>query len=221
MPGPTLNASATSTTGQNFTSAASWGPFAISNVVANDTIVLFVLNTTNANPTLTPTGVNDGAAYTLAATGTSAFNHNLSAWVLTGASAGTHNVTVTFASAVAGGVIPSAWSNPSGSFLDQGAGNFASGTTTFSQALTNVFSGDTVISFIDTGGSAISTQTGTAWFDGGGIGTGDRGQYETASSSGLWTPSFTMTTSTFGDIVAVSLQNNGGTSIPLMGQASL
>ena len=220
MPGPTLNASATTTTGQNFTSAASWGPFAVSNVVANDTILLFVLNTINANPTLTPTSVNDGAAYTLVATGTSAFNHNLSAWVLTGASSGTHNVTVTFASAVAGGVIWSAWSNPSGSFVDQGAGNFVSGTATFSQALTNTYAGDTVVSFIDTGGTAISTQTGTAWFNGGGIGTGDRGQYETASSSGLYTPNFVMTTSTFGAMVAVSLQNSLGAAA-LMGQACL
>ena len=205
MAGPTFNS--TNTSGNSFVTLASWNA-SITGVVANDTILVFALNTTNAATTLTPTGTNDGSAYTLLATATSAFNHNLSVWALTMASAGTHSVTVSFASAVSGAIIWSTWSNPTGSFVDQAAGNYTSGTTTFSQALTNTYAGDTVVSVIDTGGVAISTQTGTAWFNGGGVGTGDRGQYETASTSGLWTPNFVMTTSTFGEIIAVSLQNN-------------
>jgi hypothetical protein len=216
MAGPTLNAS--SSTGTNFVASTSWA-YSATGAATNDTILLFVLVTTNANPTLTPTSVNDGAAYTLVAQGTTAFNNNLMIYALTGAASGTHSVTITFATAVAGGVTHSTWSNSTGSFVNNGAGNY-SGTLggAASQAVSATV-GDTVVSFTSNNGTAVTGQTGTAWFNGGGLGTGVRGQYETAAS-GTVTPSFTMTGATFGETVAVSLTSNGS-GATLMGQACL
>jgi hypothetical protein len=220
MAGPTFNA--TNATGNSFTSAASWTPLSITGVLTNDTILVFVINTTNANPTLIPTGVADGqGSYTLVATAQVAFDNSMTIWALTGATAGTHTVTITFASAVAGYVLWSTWSNSGGSFVDQGGGNFTSGVSTLSQTLVNAQTNDTVISAWNAGGAAAISQSGTLWFNGGGLGVGVQAQSQVQSGTGSINPSATFASgSTFGDFVAVSLQNNAAGN-SLMGQICL
>lgn len=205
MAGPTINA--VNTVGSGSAGSASWS-YTVTGVSANDTILLFIINNTNANPTLTPSSVTDAqGSYALLATATAAFNPNVSVWALTNANAGTHNVTVTWASAVSGAITSATFSSAGGSFVDKSAGAFLGSSTTQSVTLTNAQTNDTVVSFCYAG-AAPSAQTGTAWFTGGSIGVGITGQYQAQSGTGAITPSYTYAAATFGAFVAVSLQNN-------------
>ena len=217
MAGPTLNTH--DSTGTN-SSLASYS-ISVTGVASLDTILVFVINATNANPTLVPTSVVDGqGSYTLVATANAAFNNSMTIWALTNATSGTHTVTITFASAVGSAALWSTWSSAAGSFVDQGGGTWYSASQlTLSQVLVNAYSNDTVISAWNTGGTAPTSHSGTSWFSGGALGAGVGAQWETQSGSGSYSPSATYAANQYGDFVAVSLQNATGSS--LMGQICL
>jgi hypothetical protein len=209
MSGPTFNS--TNTTGNTYSGTT--GNVSITGVSAGDTILVFVNNSTNAASTLIPTSVNDGAAYAQVVTSSAAFNNSLTCFALTNATAGTHTATVTFASSVSFSVIWLTYSNASGSSVDQFAGGFQTGVTTFTQTVTNVRTNDTVVSVLYAGGgTSVASQTGTARFTGGGLGVGAQAQDQVQSGTGAISPNIVMSASTFGNFIVVSLQNNAATN---------
>ena len=212
MSGPTLNSATVS--GNNFVTLVSW-TLNVTSVATNDTIVIGILNTTNANPTLLPTSVVDGqGSYTLQGYSQNAFNNTLALYTLTNAVSGTHAVTITFPSAVSGGVLWSTWSNAGGSYVDGIGGSYTSATTTLSTTLSSVASSGTVISVANSGGVAPTGSgfSAASWFTGGGLGSGVTGQYFTQTGNGLVTPSYTYASSTYGEFVSLILQNTGAPS---------
>jgi len=174
-----------------------------------DTILFFIINSTNANPTILPTSVVDSVQgpLSLAASVQNSFNHSIGIYALVNANPGSHTITPTFASAVASTNVWMNFSNPTGSFVDQAGGNYNSASATYAQALTNVQSNDTVVSFVDGGAVAWASQSGTN-VPVAGLGSGTLFQWQTQAGSGLITPNFVASLSTYGSIAAVSLQNN-------------
>jgi len=213
MAGPTFNS--TNATGDKYTATpVTSGAITIPGVVANDTIVVFVGCITHASPTLVPSSVVDGSqgAFTPQAFVNTNFNDSLACFTLQNATAGTHTVTINFATAVNFWAVWGTFSNPGGSYVDQSAAQFYSSANPISQTITDVQSNDTVISML-AAVVAVTAQSGTSFFNAGAIGVGCQGQYQAQSGSGAITPSFTFGAATYGNIIAISLQNSGGSGL--------